>query len=208
MHPKVLSARAWRAVRKLTASEQFKGWTVAGGTGLALQIGHRYSDDLGLFRPEEFDPERLLKHLSKFGSLLVQNRDRSTLHAVFEGLRLSFLQVDPPLLFPGIRYRGLSIADPRDIAVMKLVAIGGRGSKKDFIDLYFCLKGIGNLDTFFSMLQRRFSRIDYNEYHLLKSLVYFEDADNEPLPRLIRPLSWEEIKTEIVSEVRRFTGSA
>ena len=68
---------------------------------------------------------------------------------------------------------------------MKVVAIGGRGSRKDFVDLYFYLRGAGGLDSMFTLLRRRFTEVDYNEYHLLKSLVFFEDAETEPMPMLI-----------------------
>ena len=95
------------------------------------------------------------------------------------------------------------MADARDIAVMKIVAIGGQGSRKDFVDLYFYLHGAGGLDSLFTLLRRRFTDIDFNEYHLLKSLVYFEDAETEPMPNLIRDVSWEEIKRAIVAEVKR-----
>ena len=81
---------------------------------------------------------------------------------------------------------------------MKLVAIGGRGSRKDFIDLYFFLQAGGSLESIFDLVRRRFENVDYNEYHLLKSLVYFEDAEAEPMPRMLREASWSAIKKTIV----------
>ncbi len=109
-----------------------------------------------------------------------------------------------PLLFPGTTYRGLVVADPRDIAVMKAIAIGGRGSRKDFVDLFFFLRAGGSLDGVLSLVRRRFEEVDYNEYHLLKSLAYFEDAESEPMPTMIRDVEWETIREAIV---RRFAGS-
>ena len=85
---------------------------------------------------------------------------------------------------------------------MKIVAIGGRGSRKDFVDLYFYLKSSGSLGSIMTLLKQRFTSIDYNEYHLLKSLVFFDDAEKEPMPNMIRPVPWEEVKTFIVDEVR------
>lgn len=177
-------------------------WTLAGGTGLALQLGHRYSEDLDFFRVEPFEPERLLRDLSHLGSVAVQSRAADTLHVSLDGLRISFLTAEAPFLFPGTSYRGLTIADPRDIAVMKIVAIGGRGSRKDFVDLHFYLRAGGGLESVFSLLRRRFVGIDYNEYHLLKSLVYFDDAESEPMPRMIESVSWETIKQAFVDAVK------
>lgn len=97
------------------------------------------------------------------------------------------------------------LADPRDIAVVKLVAIGGRGSRKDFVDLYFFLQAGGSLESTLELTRRRFQRIDYNEYHLLKSLVYFEDAEAEPMPSMLREASWAAIKKTIIAEVQRLS---
>lgn len=203
MHPKVLGPDAWRLVRRLVSEGILSGWTLAGGTGLALQIGHRYSDDLDFFRFGNFEVPDLIRNLSRIGSTSVQSRDEGTLHSVVERVRLSFMRAEAPLLFDGIPYRGIEIADPQDIAVMKIVAIGGRGSRKDFVDLYFYLRGGGSLKNVFELLHRRFTNVDYNEYHLLKSLVFFGDAEAEPMPRLLREVGWDDVKKTIVAEVRR-----
>lgn len=205
MHPKVLSPDAWRTIRALVAGDWIEPWTLAGGTGLALHLGHRYSEDLDFFREEPFEPERLAGELSRIGSLSIQSRSSDTLHLVLQGLRISFLRTQAPLLFPGTTYRGLLVADPRDIAAMKAIAIGGRGSRKDFVDLYFFLQAGGSLDGVLSLVRRRFEDVDYNEYHLLKSLAYFEEAESEPMPRMIRDVNWETIRAAIISEVRRIS---
>lgn len=205
MHPRVLSEDAWDVVRRLGSAGALQGWTLAGGTGLALQFGHRYSEDLDLFRPESFDAGRLFSELAAIGEIAVQSRTEDTLHAVLDGLRVSFLTARPSLLFPGTEYRGLSVADPRDIAVMKVVAIGGRGSRKDFVDLYFYLNSGTSLSGILTLLERRFTGLDYNEYHLLKSLAYFDDAESEPMPHMIRNVEWSEIRSALEAEVRRLS---
>lgn len=202
MHPKVLSASGWKTVRRVVEQGWLDAWTLAGGTALALHLGHRYSEDLYFFNAEAFDPDRIANRLSEIGPVTIQSRSSETLHAAIAGLRLSFLRAQTPLLFPGMDYRGLSVADPRDIAVMKVVAIGGRGSRKDFVDLYFHLRGGTTLRTVFELLRRRFLDVDYNEYHLLKSLVFFDDAETEPMPNMIRQIEWEEVKERLRSEVR------
>jgi hypothetical protein len=205
MTPKVLSSEAWSIVKRLVAAGCLEAWTLAGGTGLALQLGHRYSEDLDFFRLAPVETEPLIDRLSAVGPLSIQSRSSGTIHAVLEGLRVSFLGMQAPLVYPGTPYRGLTLADPRDIAVMKLVAIGGRGSRKDFVDLYFFLQTGGSLESTLDLARRRFQRVDYNEYHLLKSLVYFEDAETEPMPRMLREASWATIKKRIVAEVQRLS---
>jgi hypothetical protein len=205
VHPKVLGLEAWAVVRKLVRSERTSGWMLAGGTGLALQLRHLVSEDLDFFRAGAFDSEQLAVGLADLGRVAVQNRSAGTLHIRLEGLRVSFLAAQAPLLFPGTRYRGILVADPRDIAVMKVVAIGGRGSRKDFVDLYFCLRSGGGLDAVFEMVRRRFRAVDYKEYHLLRSLAFFEDADAEPMPKMLRRVSWTVIRRTIAAEVKRLS---
>ena len=146
---------------------------------------------------------RLADALTRVGSVLVHGRSAGTLHATVARMRVSFLAAQRPLLFSGTVYRGLVVADPRDIAVMKVVAIGGRGSRKDFVDLYFILRAGGSLESVFEMVRRRFKGIDFNEYHLLKALVFFEDAETEPMPKMLRRAAWSEVKKAIIAEVRR-----
>ena len=205
MTPKVLSPEAWTIVRQLVTGGCLETWTLAGGTGLALQLGHRYSEDLDFFSAGAFETDPLIERLSHVGAVSIQSRSSETLHVVLEGLRVSFLGMESPLIYPGTPYRGLTLADPRDIAVMKLVAIGGRGSRKDFVDLYFFLGAGGGLESTLDLTRRRFQRVDYNEYHLLKSLIYFEDAELEPMPRMLREASWRAIKKSIVAEVKRLS---
>jgi len=205
MHPKVLSGNAWNTVKSLSREGFLDSWVLAGGTGLALHLGHRYSEDLDFFGNNPFDPAVQAQSLSEIGRVRVQRSATDTLHAELNGLRISFLRNQAPLLFPGTAYRNLTVADPRDIAVMKVIAIGGRGSRKDFVDLFFYLKGGGTLDGIFSLLHKRFERVDYNTYHLLKSLVYFADAESEPMPRMIKEADWEAVKELMRAEVRRLS---
>jgi hypothetical protein len=203
MHPRVLGSEAWQVIKELDRRGLMQHWILAGGTGLALQVGHRYSEHLDLFLTEDFDSDRLLHVLSEAGTVHVHDRGRSTLNVLLEGLRLSYLKSQAAFLFDPIAYRGLFIADARDIALMKLVAAGGRGSRKDFVDLYFYFTMFGGLDSILPLLRKRYAGIHYNEYHVLKSLVYFEDAECEPMPHMIKKVHWKDIKEKMIEEVRR-----
>jgi hypothetical protein len=180
-------------------------WVLAGGTGLALHLGHRYSETLDLLRRQPFDPAELAQSLSGIGRVRVQQTAEDTLHLELNGLRVSFLRTQAPLLFPGTSYRRLTVADPRDIAVMKVIAVGGRGSRKDFVDLFFYLKGGGTLAGVLSLVDQRYQEVDFNTYHLLKSLVYFRDAEEEPMPKMIKPVAWDAVKELLIAEVRRLS---
>lgn len=205
MHPKVLDPAAWSVVKSLDKLGMLQGWVLAGDTGLSLQLGHRRSEDLDLFSTGTFHTSDLLERLSNAGKITVQDRGGSTLHAMVESVRVSFLSAQAPFLFPGTLYRGLNLADPRDIAVMKLVAIGGRGSRKDFVDLYFYLQSGGDFAQALLWLEKRFVSIDYNSYHIVKSLTWFDDAEAEPMPRMIKDVSWSQIKKTITREAMRLS---
>lgn len=90
-----------------------------------------------------------------------------------------------------------------DDACDKLRTIGMRGSKKDFIDLYFILKQY-SLEELFEQLDKKYHQSNYNLPHILKSLIYFINADGQPMPRMHQEVSWEEIKQEIVRKVKGF----
>jgi hypothetical protein len=203
VHPKVLGADGWVVARKLSRAGITDDFVLAGGTGLSLQLGHRVSDDLDFFRAGAFESARLTESLAALGQLGIRDRSAGTLHATLDGLRVSFLEAQAPFLYPGTPYRGLTVADARDIAAMKLVAIGGRGRRKDFVDLYFYLRSGGSLRALFELLRRGFRGVDYNEYHLVKSLTFFDDADAEPMPRMLQKAEWLEIKRAIVEEASR-----
>lgn len=88
-----------------------------------------------------------------------------------------------------------------DIACTKLQTVSMRGSKKDFLDLYV-LFDIYPLPTLLDKLKSKYSAANYNQAHILKSLVYFEDAEAQPLPGMINNASWEEVKSRMIQEVR------
>jgi len=86
---------------------------------------------------------------------------------------------------------------------MKLAAISGRGSRKDFIDLYIILRDKPTLREYFDLLPRQYGPNRSNAYHLLKSLTYFADAEKEPLPSMLAPFAWKECKAFFIREAHR-----
>lgn len=204
MIPKVLPKQVWTVVRTLNELHAKRSWILAGGTGLALQLGHRVSLDLGFFIEAEFDSDVLRADLARLGTLEVQAQDANTLHTRFDGVRLSYLRAEAPFLFPRVTYRGLEIADSRDIAAMKIVAIGGRGSRKDFVDLFAYLEAGGDFPSLIEILKRKYAKTSFNDMHLLRSLAYFDDAETEPMPRMLRQVTWKTIRTRLEEEARRW----
>ncbi len=170
------------------------GWTLAGGTGLSLQLGHRISEDLDFFKTKDCDLRQLHPLLSDFLEYETLQDMAHTLTIIALNTKLSFFCINDPFIFERQKYLFFNIAAVDDIALMKLIAISGRGSKKDFIDLYRILQNGKSLKEYLALLPKKYNTSRLNGYHILKSLTYFEDAEGEPMPEMLQPFNWEECK--------------
>lgn len=202
MHERVLpkGSRQLLAVLEGLTGPELESWTLAGGTGLALQVGHRVSEDFDFFKVAPVDVDRLHSALRQAGPTELLQSDDSTLTVLLGGVKLSFFSVPDPFLFEGRPIRFFEVADLRDIALMKLAAISSRGSRKDFVDLYTILRGGLELEQCFAWLPEKYGEGRVNSYHVLKSLTWFEDAEREPLPRMLEPFNWDECKAFFTRE--------
>ncbi|MBK8338909.1 MAG: nucleotidyl transferase AbiEii/AbiGii toxin family protein [Flavobacteriales bacterium] len=173
-----------------------QGFYLAGGTALALQIGHRDSIDFDFFSEREFDTARLFELLvSAFlGIPLVKVQDERHILTVVAAsrIKLSFMRYPYPLLRPLVRSEHFDLADIADIGCMKLSAITGRGTMKDYIDLYFILQRF-TLNELLALCAVKLPQLD--RALILKALVYFEDLDQEPI-RYVKEheLPFDEVK--------------
>ena len=202
MHTESIDKKTSRVLEKIRTSGVARDFYLAGGTALALQLGHRMSIDLDWFSAKAFSPAKLKNVLSRLGKLKIVGEEDGTLHAVLDGVKISFFHYGYKPLFPLVAMdmsggkSGVMLADRRDIAAMKVDAISSRGSKKDFIDLYFLLQEY-SLNDIIGFFEKRYRGIEYNKMHILKSLAYFEDAENDPMPIMLRRVGWSGVKKEI-----------
>ncbi len=193
MHEEVINKKTKRVLAALVRSNLIKDFYLAGGTALALQYGHRKSIDLDWFKQQSFNTVKLKRDLAALGKIVVDSEEKDTFNLNLAGVKLSFLGYPYKLLFPLLNWQGIKIADHRDIACMKLDAVSSRGSKKDFIDLHFFLQDYSLADLL-KLFAKKYKGIEYNKLHILRSLVYFIDADKEPMPLMLRKVDWQEVK--------------
>ena len=182
---------------------------LAGGTALALQIGHRISYDLDFFTPEEFDGKVLIQRLRKnLIDFQLEKAEWQTIIGYIKNTRFSLFLYNYPLLFQTHKFLKINIADIRDIAVMKIDAVSSRGTKRDFIDLYFILKKqkILTLKQVLILYNKKFKALEQNKVHLLKSLVYFNDAEKNPIPKMFKETDWQEVKDFFEEEVKKISA--
>lgn len=203
-HREVLPEGWARAVHDLADRSALDGFYLSGGTGLALHLGHRRSVDFDLFRQTDFDPADLQSRLGGLPGFRIRQAARGTLHLTLHGILVSFLHVPYPLVFPLAQFETLSVADPRDIACMKLNAIATRGSRRDFVDLYIAAKQYG-LAEILRWFEEKFRSTPYNRVHVFKALTYFRDAEAQPMPDMLVPLEWTAVTRFFVSEVPRIS---
>ena len=201
-HPEVINLEAERTLESLRTLGILERFYLAGGTGLALHLGHRRSNDLDFFSPDSVDPEALIRKMKMLSGFAVPALAPDTLHATVETTKVSFLAYPYPVLFPYATFLGVNVSDSRDIACMKLAAIAGRGIKRDFVDLYFVAKQHG-LPRVLEWFRQKYAQVNYSLTHVLKSLKHFEIADKNPMPDMLTSLSWEEVKEFFSNEASR-----
>jgi hypothetical protein len=200
-HPEVLLADAQQTLATLSRHPVLQPFYLA-GTALALQCGHRTSADLDFFSNDTLDEDSLLAALKALSGITVVSKSPETLHLHIGSTKVSFLGYHYPALFPFFTYEGVRVADPRDIAAMKLSAVASRGTKRDFVDLYV-LSQRYNLKELIRLFDQKFAQTAFNDLHLMKSMTYFADADKEPMPHMLDPITWENIKQFFATEVPR-----
>jgi hypothetical protein len=186
----ILSEKAW-----------ISNFYLAGGTALALQIAHRQSIDFDFFTKDDFNNRHLIETLQYLGEFELFNEARNTINGILNDVRISFFKYPYPLLNSLFRHKNISIGGKMDIALMKIEAVSGRGSKKDFIDLYFLFREF-SLSELFDKYPLKYGIKISNYYHLLKSMAYFEDAEREPMPTMLENVSWDQVKIRIAKEVK------
>ncbi len=184
-------------LKKIQQIKKLSKLRLVGGTALALQLGHRKSIDLNFFGIiSEDDHISILNELKKIGKLVVLKQSKNINIYSIDNVKVDFVNYHYQWLEKPILENELVIARTKDIAAMKIAAITGRGTKKDFIDLYFLLKHYTLQEIFNFYIQK------YPEgsiFLALKSLTYFVDAEENEQPEMIIPTNWNDVKTNIES---------
>ena len=201
-HPEVLPDQWRHAVSDLADRQVLDGSYLAGGTGLAVSLGHRRSVDLDLFRQSPFRSATLRDRLAGVPELTDVELADATIYFTLRGVKVSVMHYPYPLLFPVAAFDGLSVADPRDIGCMKLDTIGSRGARRDFVDLYVAAQTYG-LQAIFEWFEAKYASAPHNRAHVLKALTYFVDAEHEPMPDMLVPIEWSAVTEYFVRETPR-----
>ena len=172
---------------------------LVGGTALALQYGHRSSIDLDLFGKIDINGYELQSILSKYGVLKIENETKIIHQYYIDNIKVDVVNYPFEWISPMVKEDGVRLASPVDIAAMKVNAIEGRGTKKDFIDMYMLLQHY-SLEEIIAFYQQKYP--NYSTFRALRSLTYFDDAEEQFMPRMFIDDTWEEIKQFIINKVK------
>lgn len=188
-------------LERIMLEDTFSNFNLVGGTSLALQIGHRNSIDIDLFGNATIETDLFIDILSKIGKTQVLSFSKNILITNINNIKVDFVSYNYPLLDKCLLIKNIRLVAKKDIAAMKLNAIAGRGSKKDFIDIFYLLQEFELKDMFDFYSQK------YNNnsiFMVYKSLSYFDEAEIQPQPLVYdENFSWEKCKQKIIQEVKK-----
>lgn len=190
-------------LRRIQSLPFFAGTRLVGGTALALQIGHRLSVDLDIFGHWDLD-RSLADELAKCGHVIREGGQNRLQFFKVDGVKVDCVTYDYPWLDPPIEVMGVRLATIPDIAAMKINAITNRGTRKDFVDIAFILERF-SMRQIFNWFSQKFK--DVNPAMAWRSIVYFMDAEEMPMPRMLVPFDWDDAKRRILSAVREIDQS-
>ncbi len=200
LHYNTITAETLELLKKLQAVPAFSELRLVGGTALALQIGHRNSIDIDLFGKLSIDEIALNEALSNIGKLIQLKKSKNINIYSLNNIKLDIVNYPYQWIGQPIKTDTLLLAGLKDIAAMKLAAITSRGTKKDFIDVFFLLNRF-SLPEMLDFYENKYH--DGSVFLVLKSLTYFEDADQDETPKMYVEYNWEKTKSKIINEISK-----
>ncbi len=177
------------------------GFNLAGGTSLAIQLGHRLSVDLDFFGKRPFEAQEIQDELQDLAPISILSQSTNILVMNVREIKVDFVNYRYPLISSLKEEDGLRLISPPDIGAMKLAAIAGRGRKRDFYDLFFLLRQY-TIPELMEFYRQKFD--DGSEFAVVRSLTYFEDADlDDDVVLMSEVVKWETVKKDIRTKVKK-----
>lgn len=203
LHYRTIDTKTLELLKNIQEIEAFKNLLLVGGTSLALQIGHRISVDLDLFGEINTDRYEIIYELNKLGNVKTLHFTNNINIFTVNGIKVDIVNYSYPWLQKSIIIDKIKLANMQDIAAMKIAAITGRGTMKDFIDLYYLLKQF-SLEQILQYYEQKYS--DASIFMALKSLSYFDDANLDIMPKMFDKISWDTIKSTISKHIEGYVN--
>lgn len=193
MFTKALLPDTLRAIKLVSKINIINKSYLAGGTALALHLGHRISVDLDFFTPKVFDENVLSSELETLLEFKKEGVAWRTVWGEVGKTKFSIFYYKHPLIKKTVDFEDIKVLQKEDIAAMKIHSLEDRGSKRDFFDLYFLAKEF-SLDQILDFYDQKYSSLADHLYSIIRSFDYFVDAEIDADPQMIIPVSWQEVK--------------
>lgn len=202
---KVLTERQKELLPKLKFLKE-KDFYLGGGTALALQIGHRASMDFDFYTRKEFDDEKISQMIIKqLPQAEIETQQKNTILGRVVDSGLSLFHYPYPVIKPLVVVDNyVNLLSLEDLVAMKLIALAQRGTRRDFIDLYFLIDHLG-LKKSFQSIKKKYPR--YDSYHVFLALTYFRNAEDEEKGRykMLKPIpEWSKMKEFFIKKTQQF----
>ncbi len=193
MFTKALLPDTIRALKLVSKISIVKKSYLAGGTALALHLAHRYSFDLDFFTRTVFDEKTLLSELKTLPEYKEDGTGWRTVWGKVSKTKFSLFYYEYPLIKKTVKFEGIQILQKEDIAAMKIHADEDTGTKRNFFDLYFLAQEF-SLERMLKFYNQKYGNLKEHIYITIRSLNYFADAERDDDPKMLKKVSWEEVK--------------
>lgn len=200
LHSETLPGHSLELLKKISPELKSRGFYLAGGTALALRMGHRISVDLDFFTEKSFDSQELIVFLHTVAgeAPLITQQTKGSVCVILDETKVELFHYPYALLSDTEAHEGIILSSLFDNGVMKISALMNRGSKKDFCD-FAALLEIESLSKWLEVFKRKYPTTDI--FSVVKSLTWFDDAEQEPDPVFLKQQVWVDVKSKIVAAV-------
>lgn len=204
LHKETINKDLTEVLQTLTMIPELESFRLVGGTAVALHIGHRVSIDIDFFSNDKVNKTQVVARLNSYFPGITAFVGTDNIRTSIKGVRLELYDDwHMPFKTDPISTDGIRLATLNDIAAFKLETITERREKKDYIDLYFIFKQLGDINALNDFK-------NYNPHISMKSILFalgeVDEAQKNKsvMPEMLIPVSWEEIKRSMLGAARTY----
>jgi len=202
LNKKVLTKESFETLESIMLNPNFNNFYLAGGTALALQLGHRKSIDLDFFSQKEFNTgltnDLKTKNITDYKVVSLSD---NSIELIINNTKIFFFYFAFPLFKKLKTISNIRLADPMNIGLMKLLALQGRSSRKDIIDLYLIDQQVIPLEKLLNIFEEHFPKESFNSYSSLKGLIDEKFLESEPMPMMLQQIDWQTALSRVEEKV-------
>lgn len=203
IHLEIFDTNRLKIFKKLSAF--IADGYLAGGTALALQIGHRKSFDFDIFieKPVSYKLKKRVEKLFRIHDYYVNTAEQISFH-VDDAIGITFLTYPYKTLVAPLKTDSIRLAHVHDIVADKAHTIGRRAVWRDYVDFFFFLKwNMVTIEKIIDLAEKKF-RSEFVKTQFLEQLVYFNDLQIQKTEYIKESFTPEEIQSFLSQKVEEY----